>query len=164
MNQALQDRIEDYLDGALDGEAARRFEQELLQEELAAEFREALILRELLGSLGPDQPPEGLVQRIESALVQDRRDPKTQPGAESKGLFGGLAKTVKAGVRWPGYALASLMGGPTALKGSVSGVQTIGYSLGPLREPARRRIQAIRLPRKPLWKISLAKTWQGIVP
>ena len=162
MNQELQDRIEDYLDGALDGEAARRFEQELLQEEVAAEFREALLLRELLGSLGPDQPPEGLVQRIESALVQDRRDPMPQSGAESKGLFGGLAATVKAGVRWPGYALAGLMGGPTALKGSVSGMQTIGYSLGPLREPARKGIQAIRLPRRPLWKIALSRAWQGV--
>lgn len=164
MNQNLHDRIEDYLDGALDGEAAQRFEQELLQEEVATEFREALLMRELLGSLGPDQPPEGLVQRIESALALNRRNLLAQSDTESKGLFGGLAETVRSGVRWPGYALSGLMGGPTALKGSFGGMQTIGYSLGPLREPARKKIQAIRMPRKALWKIALSRVWQGVSP
>ena len=162
MNQEMQDRIEDYLDGALDDEAARRFEQDLLQEDVAAEFREALLLRELLGGLPPDQPPEDLVQRIESALALDRRYRKPQSDTEPKRRFGGLGDTVKAGMRWPGYALAGLMGGRTALKGSVSGVQTIGYALGPLREPLRKGIQTIRWPGKPLWKMALSRAWRGI--
>jgi hypothetical protein len=170
MNQELQDRIEDYLDGRLDDEAARRFEQDLLKKDVAAEFREALLLRELLGSLPPEQPPEGLVQRIESALIQDRRERRERRDAGQQSdtaatrPAGGIVAAFKTGLRWPGYALAGLMGGPKILKESAGGLQTIGYSLGPLREPARRRIQAISLPRKPLWKIALAKTWQGITP
>ena len=162
MNQEMQDLIEDYLDGALDDEAARRFEQDLLREEVAAEFREALLLRELLGSLPPEEPPRGLAERIESALVVERHDRRPQSDTAPGQRPGGFVAGVKAGVRWPGYALAGLMGGPTALKGSVSGMQTIGYSLGPLREPARRGIRALRPSRKPLWKIALSKTWQGI--
>lgn len=162
MNHELQDRIEDYLDGALNDEAARHFEQDLLQEEVATQFREALLLRELLGSLPPEQPPKGLAKRIESALIRQPRDPGLQVNIQSKGRFGGLVDSVKAGMRWPGYALTGLMGGPTALKGSARGMQTIGYSIGPLRAPARKSLQAIRLPRIPLWKIALTKVWQGV--
>ena len=45
MNQNLQERIEDYLDGALNDEAARSFELDLLKKEVATQFREALLLR-----------------------------------------------------------------------------------------------------------------------
>lgn len=162
MNQELHDRIEDYLDGALHEEAAHRFEQDLLKEDVATQFREALLLRELLGSLPPEQPPEGLVERIESALVLDRRTPQSQPKTKSNRRFGSIVTAAKASLSWPGYALSGLMGGSTALKGSASGVQTIGYSLGPLREPARKRMQALRLSRKPLWKIALSRAWQGV--
>ncbi len=163
MNDALQNRIEDYLDGVLDDETARHFEQDLLKEEVASEFREALLLRELLADLEPEHPPGDLVRRIESALALNHRlDPGPQAGTSPRGRLDGLVATVRAGVRWPGYVLAGLMGGPVALKRSASGLQTIGYSLGPLREPARRGIRTLRLPRKPLWKIALNRMWQEV--
>jgi len=162
MNPELQDRIEDYLDGALDNEAARRFEQDLLQEEVAAEFREALLLRELLGSLPPEQPPQGLVERIESAMIRQRRKPGYQADTPPKGRIEGLSETIKAGLRWPGRTLTGLMGGPAALKGSTSGMRTIGYALGPLREPARTSLQSVRLPRIQLWKMALSRAWRGV--
>ena len=56
MNEALQDRIEDYLDGVLDTEESQRFEEQLVDDVVAVEFRELLLLRELLGRLPPDQP------------------------------------------------------------------------------------------------------------
>ena len=162
MNQDMHGRIEDYLDGALDDEAARHFEQDLLHEEVAAQFREALLLRELLGSLPPDQPPEGLVERIESALIQIRPVPETQSAPDSNRRYGALMAAFKAGLRWPEYTIAGLAGGSTGLKGSFNGVKTIGYSLGPLQEPARKRLQSMRFSRKPIWKIALSRVWQGV--
>jgi anti-sigma factor RsiW len=161
MNQDLHDRIEDYLDGALDDEAARRFEQDLLQAEVAAQFREALLLRDLLGSLPPDQPPEGLVERIESALIQNRRTPEPQFVADSNRRYGALMAAFKAGLRWPEYVFAGLASGSSGMKGSINGVKTIGYALGPLQVPARRRMQTVRFTRKPIWKIALSRVWQG---
>lgn len=162
MNQDFHDRIEDYLDGALDDEAARRFEQDLLQEEVASQFREALLMRDLLGSLPPDQPPEGLVERIESALIQNRRAPEPQSVTGSGRRYGALMAAFKAGLRWPEYVFGGLAGGSSGLKGSINGVKTIGYSLGPLQEPARKRMQTVRFTRKPIWKIALSKVWQGV--
>jgi hypothetical protein len=180
MNQDLYDRIEDYLDGALDNEAARHFEHDLLQEEVASKFREALLMRDLLGSLPPDQPPEGLIERIESALVGTRRTSETETATYADRSSGALIAAFKAGLRWPGYMVAGLSGGSSGLKRSISGVRTIlsggssglkrsisgagtiGYSLGPFQEPARKRMQALRLKRKPLWKIALSRMWQGV--
>jgi anti-sigma factor RsiW len=162
MNQDFHDRIEDYLDGALDDAASRRFEQDLLQEAVASQFREALLMRDLLGSLPPDQPPEGLTERIESALIQDRRAPEPQSETDSGRRYGALKAAFKSGLRWPEYVLGGLAGGSSGLKGSINGVKTIGYALGPLQEPARKRMQSVRFTRKPLWKIALSRAWQGV--
>jgi hypothetical protein len=162
MNQDFCDRIEDYLDGALDDEAARRFEQDLLQQEVASQFREALLMRDLLGSLPPDQPPEGLVERIESALIQYRGAPEPPSVTDSNRRYGALMAAFKAGLRWPEYVFAGLAGGSSGLKGSINGVKTIGYSLGPLQEPARKRMQTVRFTRRPIWKIALSRVWQGV--
>ena len=162
MNQDFYDRIEDYLDGALDDEAAQRFEQDLLQEEVASQFREALLLRDLLGSLPPDKPPEGLVERIESTLIQRRRAPEPQAATDAKKRYGALKAVFKAGLRWPEYVFAGFAGGSSGLKGSINGVKTIGYSMGPLQEPARKRMQAVSFTRKSIWKIALSRVWQGV--
>ena len=162
MNQDLHGRIEDYLDGALDHEATRRFEQDLIQTEVATQFREALLLRDLLGSLPPDQPPEGLVERIESALIQRRSAPEPQSVTDSNRRNRAFKAAFRAGLRWPEYVFAGLVGGSPGLKGSINGVKTIGYSLGPLQEPVRRRMQTVRFTRKSIWKIALSRVWQGV--
>lgn len=162
MNQELQDRIEEYLDGRMDPEESRRFEQELLQEDVAAEFRELLLLRDLLGRLPPEQPPPGLVERIEFALAVNEADRPERQKAMSGQRLGWLVDGAKAGWGWTGYALAGLSGGPGVFKASVGGMQKISYSLGPLREPARKGVHAVQLQPKALWKRALSGIWRGL--
>jgi anti-sigma factor RsiW len=164
MNEALQDRIEDYLDGVLDTEESQRFEEQLVDDVVAAEFRELLLLRELLGRLPPDQPPPALVQRIESALVSGRKDrPKLRNAAPTR-VFGGFVGALKAGMSWTGYVAFGMSGGSGAMKGSVDGMQAITYAMGPLREPARNGLKAMRLKPKAIWKTALSKGWRRVWP
>ena len=60
MNNSLDDRIEDYLNGVLSDEDTKRFEEELLKEDVATEFREVLFMKELLRDIPPPEPPPGL--------------------------------------------------------------------------------------------------------
>jgi hypothetical protein len=60
-------------------------------------------------------------------------------------------------LRWPEYVFAGFAGGSPGLKGSINGVKTIGYSLGPSQEPARKQMQAVSFTRKPIWKIAQSK-------
>ena len=169
MNQVLQDRIDDYLDGRLNLEETRRFERDLLKEEaVAAEFREHLLFRDLLDHLSPEQPPPGLVQRIELALTLNAADrsedrlekKKTVPGQR----FSWLTTGVRAGWGWTGYALAGLAGGSGALKSSIGGVKTISYSLGSLRNPARKKVHALQLQPGILWKSALSYVRRRLFP
>lgn len=165
MNQApldFQDRIECYLDGLLDEAETSRFEQDLLTLEVAEQFREGLLFRELLAALPPDQPPSALVQRIESAMDLAGHKRKKQGRTETKEVSGSFLKALKAGFRWPAYAVAGVANGSGGLRGSVLGMQTIGYSLGPLLEPARKGMQRKHRPRKPLWKTALSGLWRGV--
>ena len=165
MNQTRMDRddrIEQYLDGLLDEEATRRFEQDLLTDEVAARFRESLLLRELLKSLPPDTPPPGLVERIESAMALDVVKQKRQKNKAVRETESGFWSTLKNGLRWSRYTFAGLTGGSGALKGSMGGLQTIGYSLGPLREPARNSVKAIGSSGKPLGKMALSSLWRRL--
>ena len=158
------DRIERYLDGRLDEEETRRFEQDLLTDEVATRFRECLLLRELLRSLPPDQPPPGLVERIETAMALDAVKPqKHKPKAA--GIPGeGFWSALKNGLGWSQYTVAGLAGGAGAFKGLLGGLQTIGYSLGPLREPARNTMKAIGSAGKPLGKRALSGLWRRVSP
>ncbi len=162
MNTSMQDRIERYLDGALDEERTRCFEQELLNEETSSEFREILLLRKVLENLPPDEPPEGLVERIESALALPAIRPMEEKPAASDRRFGRLKAAVKAGLGWPAYALAGFGGGFEGIKGSAVGMKTIGYTLGPLHEPARKGVQALRPRPGALWKTALTGLWRGV--
>jgi hypothetical protein len=153
------DRIENYLDGILDEAETHRFEQDLLKEDVAALFREVLLMRELLGELPPVEPPEGLVNRIEAALAVAPARPKavaTPSREETTGFWSAL----KTGFRWPGYSMA---GGTEALKGSLSGMGTIGYALGPLRTPLHKGVAAIRQASAPLWRSALSSVAKGVL-
>ena len=165
MNQEKMDayeRIERYLDGLLDEEKTRHFEQDLLKEDVAALFREVLLMRELLGELPPIEPPEGLVQRIEAALSvapTSRKAPEIQSEEKPHGFWPAL----KAGFRWPVYSMAGMPGGTGVLRNSVNGLRTIGYALGPLRDPMRKGATAVRRAGKPLWKSALINAAKGIL-
>jgi hypothetical protein len=165
MNQEqidLYDRIERYLDGLLDEAQTHRFEQDLLMEDMAALFREVLLMRELLGELPPAEPPEGLVNRIEAALAvapARQKAVETPSRQETTGFWFAL----KTGFRWPGYSMPALAGGAEALKSALSGIRTIGYALGPLRAPLRKGTTAIRQTSSPLWKFALSSVAKGVL-
>ena len=111
-----------------------------------------------------EQPPPALVERIEATLISSAADRPKEQGAATSQRFGRLAAALKAGLRWPGYALSGLSGGSGAVKRSVNGLQMISYALGPLREPAGKSIQAIHLRPRPLWKTALSGFWRGLLP
>ena len=159
MTYSLDDRIEDYLNGDLSEEDTMRFEEDLLEEDIAAEFREVLFMRELLRDLPPDDPPAGLIERIEKslALAKMQADGKRETG-EGSGL-GRIMNAFRWSLSWPRYALVGISGGSGAMKDSLSGLNTVSYTLGPLREPARKGISSIRFPKKPLWKIAFSRLW-----
>jgi hypothetical protein len=158
----LQDRIERYLDGALDEAETIGFEQELSSTEVADRFREALMLRKLLEALPPEHPPRGLVERIEAAMALDAEQGQMKRKAQAEARTGGIRELTKAGLRWPVWALAGLSGGAGALRISMTGMQSIGYSLGPLGRPARKGVEPIPRQRKPLWKMVLSRAWRRL--
>jgi hypothetical protein len=160
MTQTLDERIEDYLNGQLSDDETRQFENDLLKKEVATAFREALIVRELLSGLPPDEPPPGLIGRIEASMNISSSISTEKAKPKRSSSLGQIVNGFKWGLRWPGYALAGISGSSIPLRSSLSGMDTVvGYSLGPLNEPVRERINAISLPKKPLWKIALSKLW-----
>lgn len=163
MNKTLQDRMENYLDGILDIEESRLFETALANDAaVAAEFRQLLLLRELLGRLSPDHPPAGLVERIESAMAVDRKDrPETSQTAFVT-PFGAVLGALKTGVRWTRYIALGVSAGPETFKGSMNGMQAIAFVLGPLREPAKSGLKAMRLKPKAMWKTALSIGWRRL--
>lgn len=142
MSQKLEERIDAYLEGVLPPEEAERFEQELLDPDVAGLFAEALMLREMLASMPPDQPPGELIEQIEASLeVQRAEDAAPVPRF-------GRTRAALAGFSWMyrGPAMAVAPGGREAL----SAMGTIRYALGPLNRPAKPKAE--KPPKKPLWR------------
>jgi hypothetical protein len=125
----LDERIEAYLEGLLSTEESDLFERELVEPEVAEAFAEALMLRELLRTVPPEQPPDALVARLETSvfsqlqgLLEERSEPKTVS----------RLRTALNGVAWtwrgPGLAMPVTGGGSDSVK---SGLSTLRYALGP---------------------------------
>ncbi|MBI5491095.1 MAG: hypothetical protein HY905_27435 [Deltaproteobacteria bacterium] len=124
--QELDERIEAYLDGTLEGEAARRFERDLVQPEVAAALREALLLREILRSTLPEEAPEGLAERIERELgvaAPERR------GAVRESRFP-LARAALGGAAWAWRGpLAGWAAGAPVADAAVDGLRPLGRAV-----------------------------------
>ena len=159
MTQAVQDRIEDYLNGLLSEKETRKFESDLTRQDVAAEFREILVMRELLQSLPPDAPPPGLVERIEASLELDVMIREESVYSESSSSLSQIINAFRWSFRWPGYALAGVAGSSAAFGNTASNMKAIGYVLGPFQKPIRDRIRPARFQEKPLWKIVLSRLW-----
>ena len=159
MTYSLDDRIEDYLNGNLSEEDTKRFEEDLLKEDIAAEFREVLFMRELLRDTPPDAPPPGLIEMIEKSLLLEKRKVPDEAGYRGTSASGRIMNAFKLSLFWPKYAVTGISGSTGLVKDSLSSINKVSYSLGPLREPARKKIEAVRFPQKPLWKIALSKLW-----
>jgi len=158
MNQILSERVEAYLDGRLSDEDTHRFEQDLSQPDVAGAFSEAMLLRDLLSDLPPDTPPPGLTARIEAALNLGAASvsAKVKTG---RGRLGNVIDAFGWGLRWPRYALDGMTNMTQGLRQSISGLNTIGYALGPLQKPSIKGLDAILRPKKSLWKIALSHLW-----
>jgi hypothetical protein len=132
----LEDRCDAYLEGRLSPAETARFEQDLLQERVARAFREALILRELLSTVGPDAPEEQLIARIEAALDLDAG----QDHAEARRRLPRL-RAAMSGLGWivrgPAQALQAETARTYATREVVGGFSTMRYALGPLATSSR---------------------------
>ena len=133
----MTDRFEDwaapYLDGELTAEQTDLFEQALFRAEVALDLREELLLRELLVTLPPIQPPDELVVDIEFAMMSrlGRAKPKTE-------RFSNLRTALRSMgwmVRGPQMALS---GSTLGTREALHGLSTLRYSMGPLVETTIR--------------------------
>ena len=150
-DEALMERCEAYLEGALSGAEARRFERELTLEENAAVFRQVLLMRQLLAELPPDQAPEELVRQLEEALEVD-------PGAQRRRTRLLRVRAALDGLSWavkgPAQAFGTGSQAAAAAAPTAAGLSTMRYALGPL---AQQR-EAPATPKKPLWRRVLARS------
>ncbi len=154
----LDQWVDDYLEGRLPPQETQRFERALLTEVVAAAFREALVLRELLASMPPDAPPEALVARLEEALELEG-DAADRRRRRARSLIPRLPRVeaALAGTSWalrgPAMAFAPAGGAVPGVRDAVSqtaGLVTSGSrsTLAPLtalRNPDEDR------PLKPSW-------------
>ncbi|MFO0745991.1 MAG: hypothetical protein U1F43_09995 [Myxococcota bacterium] len=86
--EALELRIDAYLDGLLSVAEARATERMLADPEVGAVLAEAIALRELLAVAPGDAPPDGLEERIIDALGVGSRAPREADAGEGGGRFG----------------------------------------------------------------------------
>lgn len=160
--QEIMERVEAYLSGRLGLEETARLEADLLEGgEVARMLSEELMLRELLGSMPPDAPPEGLTARIEGALPLGEAPPMPSALADQQP---GRARSVLAqlglaldGASWslrgPAMALGPA-GNNTGGRATLEGMSTARYALGPLADNLPRRSAPKK--KKPLWRRAVA--------
>lgn len=93
MNDVLIDEANAYLDGELSPPQTRAFEANLVHEEYAEAFRQALLMRELFVS---EQAaiPHGLANRI-SKQIQKEIDKQGRKKSATRELFGSLGVGAK---------------------------------------------------------------------
>jgi len=140
--------IEDYLDGALCAKEANRLEHNLALPEIARAFAEALMLRELLKTSPPDQPPMELIKRLEAELIWESQ-------GKSKRRWFGKTRSVFSGAAWAVRGPAMMVpDGPTGTRETLAGIGTIRYTLGPL---VNRGSQRSGRQRRGWWKRILGR-------
>jgi hypothetical protein len=137
------ERASRYLEGDLSLAEAVRFEQDLGRPEVARAMAEALILRETLRADPDLAVPEGLADRIADDLVEARPAPET-PDAMS--ALAALRAGLDVFLQGQGLAGQGLRATGAGLRESLSGMDTMRYSLGPLA------LRAPRPTRRPLWR------------
>jgi anti-sigma factor RsiW len=146
---AIELMVERYLDGQLDPEETAQFERRLMDPAVSEAFGEALMLRQLLAELPPDQAPEELVRQLEEALEVD-------PGGQRRRTRLLRVRAALDGLSWAvkGPAQALSAGSPTASAApAAAGLSTMRYALGPLG----KQRGAPTAPRKPLWRRVLSR-------
>jgi len=155
MEWTPDDRADAYLDGSLSRDEARAFERDLAEKpEVARALNSALVLREMLQSMPPTSPPEGLEERIAGALAlvgesSDREASALLPRVRA--ALSGFSWSV----RGPAMALGSLGNAePVA-----AGLTQARWILGPLGAPREAKPKP---PSKPIWQRALAYAWSKV--
>ncbi|MBI4952148.1 MAG: hypothetical protein HY908_08945 [Myxococcales bacterium] len=143
----FDEACEAYLERRLPAPATRAFERALLEPALAQRFREALLVRELLGSVGPDAPA-GLADRLESLVCDELAREGRGAGASGRGSLLGGWRAALGGLSWtlrgPSLAFTSQPAAPSGAGPFLQGLGTMRYAVPALaegraaREPARR--------------------------
>jgi hypothetical protein len=149
----LEERAWGYIEGTLEPREVERFERDLFDPEVAQAFSEALMLRELLRSVGPDEAPADLVSDIEEAVLRDvfEAHPEARRGwlQPNRGILGGLSWAL----RGPTMAFT---GSSERTRGALSGVGATRYALGPLADRGRTgSAEPTSPPRRRWWKRAL---------
>ena len=126
--EALDALIDRYLDGLLSPEETSRFERMLLRPEVGEAFGEALLLRQLLQDMPPDQAPEELMSRLESALGIDATTirKRAQRMPRLRAALGGMSWMVR------GPAQAMTVPATLGAAEAASGFSNARYALGPM--------------------------------
>ncbi len=134
MNQALEQRIEAYLDGHLGIDEADALERSLSDPETARAFGQALMLRELLRDLPPESPPHGLVDKIQRAMALRQVDEQSASG------FNNDISSMLQALGWmfwgPAQSLTGLGTLSHSARASLSGVSSIGRTVGQTSLPS----------------------------
>lgn len=138
---SIEDTVAQYLDGDLSPEAKNRFEGDLVNDEVAQALSVELYIREFLKQLPPDMPPEGLIDATVDLILAEieRSDPDSQEIATWKQALAG------AGWMWRGPALA-LEPSMTGALSSLSGLPSMGYTLGSLQIRSKKKPESVDKP------------------
>ncbi len=156
--QEVIDRIDAYLSGRLDLEQTAALERELAAGgEVARLLGEELMLRDLLGTMPPDDAPEGLVSSIQAAMPLGEAPtlPATPEASRGRTVLDRIGLALGGAswsVRGPAMALGPA-GNDSGSRAALGGLSATRYALGPLTGDLERRVadMSSRV-RKPLWR------------
>lgn len=132
--EALEARLDAYLDGLLSPAETRAVERLLIDPDVAQALAEAIALRELLAAAPDAAPPPDLAERIIAALgVAD-------PGADARADAAEVIdlaerRTRLARTRGALYGASWMVRGPVAApagRAAIAGAGTVRFLLGPL--------------------------------
>lgn len=143
----LEERVDAYLEGTLSRTEARRLEAELTEPAAGRLLAEAVALRELLMTTGPDDVPDGLIERIEASLGVDRHTQLlTAPRKAQRPRRFRALRSALSGFAWS-YRGPALAAAPAA--SASGGLRTLSYGAASLAALPQK---APAPPPRPLWK------------
>jgi anti-sigma factor RsiW len=126
--EALDIRLDAYLDGLLGSAETRETERMLTDPEVSAALVEALALRDILATSEDEAPPEELSERIIEAVGLEA--PPLEPRGATHAARPGRARTAFNGASW--LVRQSGGGGRSGSRAALAGAGTVRYALGPI--------------------------------
>ena len=153
MESSPEDRADSYIDGSLSRDEARAFERDLAEKpEVARALHSALMLRELLRSIPPTSPPEGLEEKISGALALGG-----EAASQHEQRLLPRARAALAGLSWSVRGPAMAFGSLGSAEPVAGGLSQARWILGPLGAPREAKPKP---PSRPMWRRALALAWR----